>query len=424
MPTTTSIEIPYGRQTLAFEIPERNLGTVLEPQPTPPCPDVSAEVRRALKHPIGTSPLNELVHGARRVVLIADDITRLTPTHQILPPLLEELNAAGIADEQITLVIALGTHRPMTKAECRAKYGSELVRLIAIENHDSHNPDRLVNLGVTAQGTPILINRTVYEADCAIGVGAILPHHICGFSGGAKIIQPGVSGSETTAATHLLSVRRRPYFLGQAENEVRREMEMVAERSGLTAILNVALNAEGKVVYAAFGNQRQALRAGVQVCREIYACPFDSPADIVIAGGFPAEIEFWQSQKALYPADMVANPGGTIIVVSPCPEGVAVMHSEMLEFTAWSPEEIDAGVQEGRIEDGVAAALAIAWARVRTGRQISLVSDGISAEETRALGYVPFPTVQEALEEALRRHGPQARVHVLPRAAETLPVPL
>jgi len=121
---------------------------------------------------------------------------------------------------------------------------------------------------------------------------------------------------------------------------------------------------------------------------------------------------------------MVAQPGGTIIVVSPCPEGVAVMHSEMLEFTAWSPEEIDAGVREGRIEDRVAAALAMAWAKVRVGRQISLVSDGISDEETRALGYVPFPTVQEALEEALSRHGPEAKVHVLPKAAETLPVPV
>jgi len=424
MSKTASIEIPYGERALTVEVDRRNLGTVLEPQPTPPCPDVTAEVRRALEHPIGAYPLRELVHDAQRVALVADDITRLTPAHQLLPPLLKELNAAGIPDQQITLVIALGTHRPMSEAECRAKYGAEIVERIAVENHDCHDPDRLVDLGATAQGTPILINRTVYEAGCVIGVGSILPHHICGFAGGAKIIQPGISGAETTAATHLLSVRQRPYFLGEVENGVRVEMEAVAEQAGLTAILNVALNGEGEVVRAVFGDQRQAFRAGVEICREIYACRFDSQADIVIAGAFPAEIEFWQSQKALYPADMVAKPGGTIIVVSPCPEGVAVMHSEMLEFTAWSPEEMDAGVREGRIEDRVAAALAMAWAKVRVGRQISLVSDGISAQETRALGYVPFPTVQEALEEALSRHGPKARVHILPRAAETLPVPL
>lgn len=422
MPKTVAIEIPYEEKVLTVEVARRNLGTVLEPQPTPPCPDVTAEVRRALEHPIGCPPLRELARNVRRVALIADDLTRLTPTHQLLPPLLEELNAAGVADEQITLVVALGTHRPMTLAECRAKYGAEAVERIAIENHNCHDPDRLVDLGTTAQGTPILINRTVYEADCVIGVGSILPHHICGFAGGAKIIQPGASGAETTAATHLLSVRQRPYFLGEVENGVRAEMEAVAEQAGLTAILNVALNREGKVVRAVFGDQRKAFRSGVEICQKIYSCRFDSPADIVIAGAFPAEIEFWQSQKALYPADMVAKPGGTIIVVSPCPEGVAVMHSEMLEFTAWSPEEIDAGVREGRIEDQVAAALAMAWAKVRMGRQISLVSDGISEEETRALGYVPFPTVQEALEEALSRHGPDAKVHILPRAAETLPI--
>lgn len=424
MSMTMPIEIPYGGRTLTVEIPKRNLGAVLEPQPVAGCHDVTAEVGRALREPIGGPPLNELARGARRVVLVADDITRLTPTHQILPPMLEELNAAGIVNGQISVVIALGTHRPMTEGECRSKYGTELVKRIAIENHDSHDPEHLVDLGVTSQGTPIVINRTVYAADCVIGVGAILPHHICGFSGGAKIIQPGVSGAETTAATHLFSVRQRPYFLGQTENEVRRDMEAVADCSGLTAILNVTLSGEGQVVHAVFGDQRQAFRAGVELCRRIYACPFDGPADIVIAGAFPAEIEFWQSQKALYPADMVADPGGTIIVVSPCPEGVAVMHPHMLEFTAWSFEEIDAGVQQGHIKDGVAAALAMAWASVRSGRQISLVSDGISGDETQALGYVPFPTVQEALEEALHRHGPEARVYVLPRAAETLPVPV
>jgi nickel-dependent lactate racemase len=419
-----SVEIPYGEKALTAEVNPRNLGMVLEPQPTPACPDVSAEVRRALQQPIGVPALSELARGARRVALIADDVTRLTPAHQLLPPLLEELTAAGITDAQITLVIALGTHRPMTEAECVSKYGVEIVGRIAIENHDCHDTGSLVDLGVTAHGTPILINRTVYEADCVIGVGSILPHHICGFAAGAKIIQPGISGAETTAATHLLSVRQRSHFLGEVENEVRAEMETVADQAGLSAILNVALNGEGEVVRAVFGDQRQAFRAGAEVCRDIFACQFRTRADIVVAGAFPAEIEFWQSQKALYPADVVAKPGGTIIVVSPCPEGVAVMHPGMLEFTAWSPEEIDAGVREGRIEDGVAAALAMAWAKVRVGRQISLVSDGIPAEAARALGYVRFPTVQAALDDAVSRHGQDAKVHILPKAAETLPVPV
>ncbi len=424
MPKTVPVEIPYGPMTLRVEVDQRNLGAVLEPRSTPPSPDVAVEVRRALEHPIGSSPLRELAQRAQRVALVVDDMTRLTPTDQILPLLLEELSAAGVPDERMVLVIALGTHRPMNEEECKAKYGAETVQRIAIENHDCHDLERLVDLGVTAQGTPVLINRTEYEADCVIGVGSILPHHICGFAGGAKIIQPGVSGTETTAATHLLSVRQRPNFLGEVENAVRTEMEAVAEQAGLAAILNVVLNGEGEVVRAVFGDQRQAYRAGAEICREIYACSFDRPADIVIAGAFPAEIEFWQSQKALYPADITVQQNGTVILVSPCPEGVAVMHSGMLDFTAWSADEIDAAVRGGQIKDGVAAALAMAWAKVREGRQISLVCDGISAEETAALGYVSCDNVQEALAEALSRHGSEATVHVLPRAAETLPVRL
>jgi len=201
-------------------------------------------------------------------------------------------------------------------------------------------------------------------------------------------------------------------------------MEAVAEQAGLTAILNVVLNGEGNVVRAVFGDQRQAYRAGAETCREIYACAFDRPADIVIAGAFPAEIEFWQSQKALYPADMTVERNGTIILIAPCPEGVAVMHSGMLEFTAWSADEIDAAVRGGQIRDGVAAALAMAWAKVREGRRVSFLCGGICAEETEALGYTPFDSVQEALAEAFSRHGGEATVHILPRAAETLPVRL
>jgi nickel-dependent lactate racemase len=422
MPKSVIFELPYGEKTRSVEFPERNLGMVLEPEPAPPCPDVGAEVRRALLEPLGTSPLRELAQGKRRVVLVADDMTRLTPAAEILPPVLEELSAAGIPDRAITLVIALGTHRPMGDRECRAKYGDGIVDRIAVENHDSHDPARLVNLGITDQGTPVLINRKVYEADCVIGIGSILPHHICGFAGGAKIIQPGVSGAETTAATHLLSVRLRPNFLGQVENAVRREMESVADQAGLTAILNVALNGEGEVVRAVFGDPRITFRSGTEVCRDIYARGFDQPADIVIAGAFPAEIEFWQSHKALYPAYMTTKQGGTIILASPCPEGIAVTHAGMLSFTAWTADEIDAAVRSGQIVDQVAAALAMAWAKVREDRQVSLVSDGISDEDTRSLGFLPFRGLDEALTEALSRHGPDARIHVMPQAPEILPV--
>ena len=422
MSKTVSIEIPYAETTLTVQLDRHNLGEVLEPQPVAPCPDLDAEVRRALEHPIGVPSLKELAGDAERVAIVVDDMTRITPVDGLLPPLLGELSSAGVGDDQITIVIALGTHRPMSEEECVARYGADIVARLAIENHNCHDPDGLVDLGVTDQGTPILLNRTVYEADCVIGVGSIMPHHISGFTAGAKIIQPGVSGAETTAATHLLSARRRPYFVGLVENVVRDEMERVADKAGLTAILNVVVNGEGHLVRAVFGDHRKAFRVGVETCREVYSCQFHTLADIVIAGAFPGQIEFWQSQKALHPAHMVTKPGGTIIVVSPCPEGVAVTHPQLLRFAAWSAQEISHALRDGDIEDRVAGALALAWAKIRADRQISLVSEGICSADTRAMGHFPFPTVQSALEEAYSRHGRGAKVHVMPKAAETLPI--
>ncbi|MBC7261958.1 MAG: hypothetical protein H5T63_08080, partial [Chloroflexi bacterium] len=171
-----------------------------------------------------------------------------------------------------------------------------------------------------------------------------------------------------------------------------------------------------------YGDLQAAFRAAVEASRAAFSVPVPAQADIVIAGSYPADLEFWQAHKALYPAEMAAKPGGTLIIVTPCPEGVAVMHPEMLEYTAWPAEAIDAAVKAGRIPDVPAAALAIAWAHVRQGRQVSIVSSGLSDDATQKLGFVPFASVEEALEDAFRRHRKDATVNVLPMAPETLPV--
>lgn len=423
MPHQVSITMSYGPgDTVCFEVPARNLLAVLTPPHYPPTPDLAREVQRALAQPIGSPPLRELVRGKRKVVILADDNTRLTPTQVILPQVLDELNAGGVPDKDIILLIALGTHRPMTEAEIRAKYGEETVSRIRIVNHEYRDADSLVDLGTTPNGTPIQVNRLLCEADFALGVGSVYPHHIPGFAGGGKIVQPGVCGAKTTGATHLLGCRARPTYLGVVDNPVRREVDAVARAAGLHAILNTVQNAQGQTVRAFYGDLQAAFRAAVEVSRAALSVHVPALADIVIAGSYPADLEFWQAHKALYPAEMAAKPGGTLIIVTPCPEGVAVMHPEMLEYTAWPPEAIDAAVTAGRIADVPAAALAIAWAHVRQGRQVSIVSTGLGEEQVQKLGFVPFATVEKALEDAFRRHGKDATVSVLPMAPETLPV--
>jgi len=416
------ISLPYGDCEVTARLPVGNLMAVLSPRWAPPCPDPAAEIERALRNPVGRPPLATAARGARRAVIIADDLTRQTPLRLIVPYLLDELNLAGLGDEAVSVLIALGTHRPMSQEEILARFGPEVVGRVPVLNNPWEDPDQLADLGTTPNGTPIQVGRPALEADFLIGLGSIMPHHISGFSAGAKIVQPGICGPVTTGATHYFSTRTRRSYLGTVENPVRAEMEAIAERTGLKVVFNVVLDGTGRLVRAFYGDPRLALRAGVHLAREVYGVALPGRADIVIAGSFPCDIEFWQAHKSLYPADLSVREGGTVIVVTPCPEGVSVTHQEMLNFTALEAEEIEARIEAGDIEDVVSGGLALAWAKMRRRARISLVSDGISDEETRALGFTPFADLEEALEEALGRHGPDAQVIVLPHAPEMLPL--
>jgi nickel-dependent lactate racemase len=416
------VKLPYGNDEIAVSIPKANLIGVYSPKDIPPVADLRAEIRRCLEAPIGTRPLSQLVKGKQKIVIIADDNTRLTPCDKIVPVLLDEMNAAGVKDEQVTLIIALGTHRFMTEAEILAKYGKAVVERIRIKNHDFRNPEALVDLGVTDNGTKILINREVYEADFKIGIGSVVPHHIPGYAGGAKIVQPGISGEKTTAATHLLSVREKRSYLGVEDNPVRRELNLIAEKIDMRTIFNTVLNRHGEVVGAFFGDVVKAFDKGVELAREVYATPIPEAADIVIASSHPCDIEFWQAHKTLYPSDLAVKAGGTIIVLTPCYEGIAMTHADMADITGHSSETLRQMVDDGKVHDEVAAALAIAWAQVKERESVFFVSGGISTADIRKLGFTPFATVQEALAAAFEKHGAAARVSVLTHAPDMLPM--
>lgn len=416
------VTLPYGREHIELTIASENLIGVYSPKDVSPVADVKTEVIRAINSPIGTKPLRELAKGAQKVVIVADDNTRLTPTEQIIPVLLDEMNAAGVRDEQITIIIALGTHRFMTDEEIVEKFGEDVVKRVSIKNHDFKNPDALIDLGSTPNGTSVWVNREVYEADFKIGVGSIVPHHIPGFAGGAKIVQPGISGEHTTAATHLLSVRAPRSYLGAEDNPVRRELNMIAAQIGLNTIFNTVLNRHGEVVGAFYGDVIEAFDEGVKLSKEVYAVEIPAEADIVVSSSHPCDIEFWQAHKTLYPSDLAVKAGGTIIIATPCYEGVAVTHSNMTDITGKSAAAIRTMVENKEVHDEVAAALAIAWAQVKERETVCFVSDGINPEETKKLGFVPFPSVQQALDAALEKHGENAKVTILTHAPDMLPI--
>ena len=418
----TTIAVPYGSTHIRIEIPEAQLQGVYMPQEMTPVADAAAEIARALREPIAAPGLAQLAAGARRVVVVADDMTRATPTQVILPVLLDALNAAGVPDDAVEVIVALGTHRAMTEAEIEGKFGRSVTQRVAVHNHDAYDPTVLQDIGQTPSGLPVSVHTRVMAADLVIGVGSIVPHHIPGYSGGAKIIQPGVCGARTSGEVHLLSVRHPGGLLGVLENRVRHEMEVIGERAGLRAILNTVLDREGRLVRAVYGDPRAAFRAGAALARQGYGVPVKGLADIVVASSHPCDIEFWQAHKTLYSAERCVRSGGTLIIVTPCPEGLAVTHPEMTEFAGHSYDALDRMLAAGEIADLTAGALALAWAGVRRHAHVAIVSGGISPEVARAVGFEPHATLDEALRSALERHGPDATISVLPHAPDTLPL--
>jgi len=418
-----NVTIPFDGNPLSFTVPDRNLADVLSPKPSTPLSDLEGAISRALYAPIGQDPMEKWVQPGDRVILVSDDNTRLTPADRIIPPLLERLNAAGVPDDRISCIMALGTHRYMTDAEMEAKVGERVYRRIRVFNHEWRDPDALVDLGVSSQGTPLLVNRAVAEADVVIGIGAIVPHHIPGFSGSSKIIQPGVSGARTTAETHLLSCSGGgDSFLGIADNPVRQDMDDMADRVGMRTIFNVVMDSQGGVVGVFFGDMRSAFTAGVELATDIYGVAYHETPDIVLANSYPCDLDFWQSHKSQYPAQRMVRPGGTIIVCTPAPEGVSPVHTDLLDFTAWSSEKIKAAYRDGHLKNGVAAALATAWAMVREKASVIMVSPGIPAEDKARLGHTHAESIDAAIAEALRRQGPAARLSVLTHAPDMLPI--
>lgn len=402
-------------------VPLDNLQAIVSPATNEPVANPAAVIAQSLRQPVAGPSLQKLAVEHRSAAIVADDNTRQTPTDLIIPPLLDALNAAGIHDESVKIVISLGTHRPMTPAEVLSKFGENVVGRVEVINHDWQNSHALVDVGTTPEGGQIELNRHVADADLVIGVGSIVPHHTCGFSGGSKIIAPGVASGATIGHMHLLSATTRLHYLGTIENVVRAEMDAIGEMAGLRFVVNTILNQQGKVVDVVAGAPKEALLAGAKRSRNVWEVPAPAAMDIVVASSHPCDLDFWQAHKALYPSVMVGRAGGVIVLVTPCPESISPTHPVLWDLAPLSPDETQAAVQAGNVDDLPAAALALTWAKVRKHAAIFLVSDGLDESSAEALGFQKFPDVDHALAAAFDRMGAQARVAILTHAPDTLP---
>jgi nickel-dependent lactate racemase len=416
----TSITLPYGHSDRTIEIPTKNLAWIEGPRHAPVIPDIAAAVRHAIQNPIGSPTLAELAarHG-KRTLLLVDDSTRSTPQALILPILLDELNKAGIADSDISVMIALGTHRRMQQREVAERVGEAVLHRVPVNNL-SHDPKDFVDLGVTPLGIPIHVSRQYLESEISIAIGNIIPHMYAGWAGGAKMVQPGVTSALTTGRTHLIAGPRVYEILGNVDNEVRKEMETIAIRSGLKFIVNVVLDAAGAVAGMVAGDVIKAHRAGVEIARPIYTINLDEKPDIVVASSHPADRDLWQGFKAVNNCGMLVRDGGTLILMIPAPEGIAPDHTQLVDFGTTPADQVMTMVSEGKVTDEVAAATYLAFDQTRRRITVALMTDGISNEEAAKIGITATGTFTEALSDALVRHGSDARIGVITQGADIM----
>lgn len=418
------IQLPYGDTILPFRLPRRNLLGVMTPAEVPAAPDPAALMRQALREPVGRPPLRELVRPGQRIVIIVDDMTRPTPQHILLPPLLEELEAAG-KNLHIEILIATGTHRAMTPAEIERKVGRPVMTAYPVINHDAMDLANLVHLGTTPNGTPIVVNRRVVEADLVVAVGNTVPHCLAGWSGGAKIIQPGVCGEETTHHTHALNMYSPVPHLGRLDNPVRQEIEAIVQRVRLDFMINTVLNARAEVVHVAAGDPYHSHRRAVELATPIWVRPVPVMPDIVVISSHPADLDYWQGVKALYAAELVVKRGGDIILVSPCWEGISTnpRHLEAMRLAQELPSKaIRHEAARRGFTDWTGLNTAVVAARVNELAYVQMVTSGLSDADLAILGHTPAESIEAGLARAFARQGETAKVLVITHGGDLCPV--
>jgi lactate racemase len=415
------VDLAYGQGWLPVEFPDGQT-VVIEPSHTPGLRDESAAVLNALQTPIGSRALRELVGPQTKICILFTDITRATPNDRIIPWLLEHLS--HVPRENITLLNQLGTHRPNTRAELEKMLTPAVVANYRVLNHEPENEDALVQVGVTHDGTPALLNKHALEADLRIVTGFIEPHFFAGFSGGIKGIMPGVGGLRTVMSNHgFRNIGDPNATFGINEgNPLWEELRGIALKAGPSFVLNVTLNEERAITGVFAGDILQAHKVGTEFVRKSAMQAVDEPFDVVVTtnSGYPLDMNLYQGVKGMSAGARIIKPGGTLILAAECREGVpANSPLDKLLRAVTSPEELLALLaQPGfvRAEQWQAQIQAIIQRKARV-----LVYSTIPEAVIRAAHLQSCSDIGAEVQTCLRELGPAARVAVLPQGPLTIP---
>ncbi|OEU80943.1 MAG: hypothetical protein BA872_01450 [Desulfobacterales bacterium C00003060] len=415
------ISLPYGDGRVYVEVPAENLAGIIEPQELSAVEDEESAIVDALTHPVGRR-LSDITHAGDHVLIIANDITRITPTKKLLPPLISCLNGMGIPDSDIGIVFATGSHRKHTEDEQRGLVGDEIYSRISCIDHD---PDNCRRVRVTSRGTPVEIFAPVLDADAVICTGSIEFHYYAGYSGGLKSLLPGVSSIASIRKNHALMIHPDAVS-GRVDSPVRMDIEEGTSHLS-KFILNAVLNSKKEIVAVVSGDPIKAHREGVSYADRMYLIRAET-ADIVITspGGMPKDINLYQSQKSLENAKNIVKDGGAIILVAECGEGLG---NDVYERWLDIPRDELNMRLERQFELG--GHKAVLTSRLSGRVDLYLVSD-IPDDIARKAYFIPMPDVKSALHAALSkldrgggmdRGGRQPRILVMPHGGLTCPAP-
>ncbi|VBB08233.1 s-adenosyl-l-methionine-dependent methyltransferase [Lucifera butyrica] len=407
----------FAKTTMDVSIPDRNLLGVLHANQVEIGLTGEAEVVRALKNPIHSSRLCEIVRPGEKIVVITSDITRPMPSHTVLPPLLDELRTAGIPDEDITVIFALGSHRQHTEEEKKYLVGEKVYTRIRCVDSGVNG---FRNFGRTPNGTPVDICNLVAGADRRICLGNIEYHYFAGYSGGAKAIMPGVSTRAAIQANHSRMVDECSHAGNMDTNTVRLDIDGVAKFIPIDFILNVVLDEQKQIIKAVAGHYIEAHREGCQFLDRFYKIKIREKADIVITspGGFPKDLNLYQAQKALDNAKHAVKKGGIIIFVASCKEGFGEKTFEEWIVGAQTPGEL---VERIKRDFKLGGHKAAAIAMILQQQKVYIVSD-LADSQVENIFFEPFHDVQKALEQAFKKLGDEAKVILIPHGGSILPV--
>ncbi len=409
-------ELAYGNKHLTIEIPEQHPCSVLLPRHFQAPQGGDALVLKALAAPINSPSLAAIIQQkqARNAVIVVNDITRPTPYELILPPLLAEIEGAGIPSEEITLIIATGIHRSHDQEDNLAIFGAEICAKYKIENHDCDN--NLVSLGQLSNGMDLIINKTAAEADLLVTTGVVSLHYFAGYSGGRKSILPGISARQTIEANHKMMNDPRARLGNYEDNPVSDLMIEAARKAGVDYIINVVLHSHHEIACCVAGDLETAWLQAVKYCEEMNVIEIQEAADIVIAscGGYPKDINMYQAQKALDAAILAVKPGGTIILLAECREGLGEETFEDWIDQASCPQDI---VKRFHHKFELGGHKAFAICRIIAAAEVYLLSE-LPDQRVTDLFLNPIRSLEEGFQRAVTKYGNQASIIVMPEASK------